>query len=237
MKNANSTFKKNIASFATAGALGLAAIAAGSIAGNTNSVSAATSKTVVVNTNSATVYTAANGASTGKTLPNNSSWKTFSSVKGSDGKTWYNVGGDQWVSDDEVNIQAVAPAAPAVSSTQSKINAVINLAKKEIGKPYVWGAKGPNAFDCSGLMHYIFQQAAGKEIGGWTVPQESAGTKVSISSLKAGDLVFWGSRGATYHVALYVGNGQYIEAPKPGLSVRYSKLSSYFMPSFGVRVF
>lgn len=233
MKNANSTFKKNVASFATAGMLGLAAIAAGSFAGNSHSVSAASQKVVVVNTSSATVHSAANGASTGKTLPNNSAWKAFSSVKGSDGQTWYNLGGDQWVSDAEVNVQTT----PTVSSSQAKINAVINLAKKEIGKPYVWGAKGPNSFDCSGLMHYIFSQAAGKEIGGWTVPQESAGTQVSISNLKAGDLIFWGSRGATYHVALYVGNGQYIEAPKPGLNVRYSRLSSYFMPSFGVRVF
>lgn len=114
--------------------------------------------------------------------------------------------------------------------------AVIALAKQQIGKPYVWGAKGPSSFDCSGLMHYVFQNALGKEIGGWTVPQESAGTQVAISNLQAGDLVFWGNHGNTYHVALYLGGGQYLEAPKPGYSVRISTLSSYYMPSFGVRV-
>jgi cell wall-associated NlpC family hydrolase len=86
-------------------------------------------------------------------------------------------------------------------------------------------------------MYYVFLNATGKNIGGYTVPQESAGTQVSVSNLQAGDLVFWGSHGNTYHVALYLGGGQYLEAPKPGYNVRISTLSSYFMPSFGVRVF
>ena len=123
------------------------------------------------------------------------------------------------------------------SSRTAKINAVIALAKKQLGKPYVWGGKGPSSFDCSGLMYYAFLNATGKNIGGYTVPQESAGTQVSVSNLQAGDLVFWGNHGNTYHVALYLGGGQYLEAPKPGYSVRISTLSSYFMPSFGVRVF
>jgi cell wall-associated NlpC family hydrolase len=123
------------------------------------------------------------------------------------------------------------------ASRTAKINAVIALAKKQLGKPYSWGAKGPSSFDCSGLMYYVFLNATGKNIGGYTVPQESAGTQVSVSNLQAGDLVFWGSHGNTYHVALYLGGGQYLEAPKPGYNVRISTLSSYFMPSFGVRVF
>lgn len=231
MKTVSNTFKKNFATLATAGAIGLAALAAGSIAGNTNSVSAATNPNVTVKWNGIVVYDAPNGNRTSKWLDYNTSWKTFGTVKGSDGQTWYNLGGAQWVPASYIYIKSTT------SSSTSKINAVISLARQQIGKPYVWGAKGPSSFDCSGLMHYIFANAAGKEIGGWTVPQESAGTKVSISSLKAGDLIFWGSRGATYHVALYIGGGQYIEAPKPGKNVRISTLSSYYMPSFGVRVF
>jgi cell wall-associated NlpC family hydrolase len=123
------------------------------------------------------------------------------------------------------------------ASRTAKINAVIALAKQQLGKPYSWGAKGPSSFDCSGLMYYVFLNATGKNIGGYTVPQESAGTQVSVSNLQAGDLVFWGNHGNTYHVALYLGGGQYLEAPKPGYNVRISTLSSYFMPSFGVRVF
>lgn len=119
---------------------------------------------------------------------------------------------------------------------QSKAEAVIALAKQQLGKPYVWGGKGPNGFDCSGLMHYVFANALGMEIGGWTVPQESAGTQISLSQAQPGDLLFWGSRGATYHVALYLGNNQYLDAPVPGQSVEITSISQYFMPSFAVRV-
>jgi cell wall-associated NlpC family hydrolase len=229
----SNTFKKNFATLATAGAIGLAAIAAGSVAGNTHSVSAATKTVVTVKYQSIVVYDAPNGNRTSKWLGYHTSWKAFGTAKGSDGQTWYNLGGAQWVPASYVSL----PSTSTATSSSAKINAVIALAKKQIGKPYVWGGKGPSSFDCSGLMHYVFLNAAKKEIGGWTVPQESAGTKVSISSLKAGDLIFWGSRGATYHVALYIGGGKYIEAPKPGQNVRTSTLSSYYMPSFGVRVF
>ncbi|MFD1670479.1 C40 family peptidase [Agrilactobacillus yilanensis] len=118
----------------------------------------------------------------------------------------------------------------------NKAAAVIALAKEQLGKPYVWGGKGPSSFDCSGLMHYVFANALGLEIGGWTVPQESAGTQISVSQAQPGDLIFWGSRGATYHVALYLGNNQYIDAPVPGRSVEIASISQYFMPSFAVRV-
>lgn len=231
MKIVNNNFKKSLTSLATAGVIGLAAIAAGSAVGNHADVAAATAPTVKVSVSAATIYNApGNGSATGKVLAKGTTWKTFGTVKDSTGHTWFNLGGNQWVGSGSVSIPAVA----ATSST--KAQAVINLAKQQIGKPYVWGGKGPNGFDCSGLMHYVFANALGKEIGGWTVPQESAGTQVSINNLKAGDLVFWGSRGATYHVGLYLGNGQYLHAPQPGQTVTIATISSYFMPSFGVRV-
>ena len=127
-------------------------------------------------------------------------------------------------------------AASANGSRSARIAAVINVAKAQLGKPYVWGGKGPNSFDCSGLTQYAYAHGANKAIGGYTGAQEYSGTVVSISSLQVGDLVFWGSRGATYHVAIYLGGGQYIAAPQPGENVKISSISSYFMPSFGVRV-
>lgn len=127
-------------------------------------------------------------------------------------------------------------AASANGSRAARIAAVINVAKAQLGKPYVWGGKGPNSFDCSGLTQYAYAHGANKAIGGYTGAQEYSGTVVSISNLQVGDLVFWGSRGATYHVAIYLGGGQYIAAPQPGENVKISSISSYFMPSFGVRV-
>ncbi|WP_125710615.1 C40 family peptidase [Lacticaseibacillus porcinae] len=127
-------------------------------------------------------------------------------------------------------------SASANGTRAARIAAVINVAKAQLGKPYVWGGKGPNSFDCSGLTHYAYLNGANKEIGGYTGAQEYSGTVVSIANLQVGDLVFWGTRGATYHVAIYLGGGQYIAAPQPGENVKISSISSYFAPSFGVRV-
>ncbi|MDO1605788.1 C40 family peptidase [Lactobacillus sp. YT155] len=106
----------------------------------------------------------------------------------------------------------------------------ISIARAQIGKPYVWGAKGPNAFDCSGLVYYAY----GSSVGGYTVAQESAGRSVSLNALQPGDLLFWGSRGASYHVAIYIGGGQYIHAPQPGQNVKVGSMQ-YYMPQFAVR--
>ena len=134
---------------------------------------------------------------------------------------------------------ASAPVAPAPVVTAPTLSAptgdVVSIAAKYIGVPYVWGGKTPSGFDCSGFTSYVFREAYGIEIGGYTVPQENSGTQIAVSSAQAGDLIFWGSRGATYHVAIYVGGGQYIHAPAPGQTVTYS---SYNLSgaSFAVRV-
>lgn len=117
------------------------------------------------------------------------------------------------------------------------IEAVIAAAKQQLGKPYVWNGKGPDNFDCSGLMQYVFRQVTGQNIGAWTVPQETAGTKVSMNDIKRGDLIFWGNSGASYHVALYLGNNEYLNALRPGTNVKTDSISSSFAPSFGVRIF
>lgn len=144
-------------------------------------------------------------------------------------------------------VSAPAAAAPVVSApvvsapvvTAPTLSAptgdVVSIAAKYIGVPYVWGGKTPSGFDCSGFTSYVFREAYGIEIGGYTVPQENSGTQIAVSSAQVGDLIFWGSRGATYHVAIYVGGGQYIHAPAPGQTVTYS---SYNLSgaSFAVRV-
>ncbi len=129
-------------------------------------------------------------------------------------------------------VSAPVVTAPALSAPTGD---VVSIAAKYIGVPYVWGGKTPSGFDCSGFTSYVFREAYGIEIGGYTVPQENSGTQIAVSAAQAGDLIFWGSRGATYHVAIYVGGGQYIHAPAPGQTVTYS---SYNLSgaSFAVRV-
>ena len=94
----------------------------------------------------------------------------------------------------------------------SKQYSVIYEAKKHLGKPYVWGATGPNTFDCSGFTSYVYRQALGIEIGRTTKDQIYSGREVSRSELQPGDLIFPHAD----HVQIYIGNGMVIHSPKPG---------------------
>ena len=122
------------------------------------------------------------------------------------------------------------------SAKTKKLNAVVKLAKKQVGKSYVYGATGPYAFDCSGLVQYVYKQAGKKVLPRTTYAQVNVGKRVSLSHLKKGDLLFWGSASAPYHVGIYVGNGQYVHAATPSQGVRKQALSGYFYPSAAKRV-
>ncbi|MBU3107643.1 NlpC/P60 family protein [Clostridium gasigenes] len=107
------------------------------------------------------------------------------------------------------------------SSTRDKI---MNEAYKHLGKPYVYGAKGPDVFDCSGFTSYVYRHAAGIEIGGNTWAQVNQGRAVAYSELQPGDLVFTYNVG---HVGIYVGNGNYINAPQEGDVVKISPIREF----------
>ncbi|OOM75731.1 murein DD-endopeptidase MepH precursor [Clostridium puniceum] len=106
----------------------------------------------------------------------------------------------------------------------SKGTQVVNYAYKFLGKPYVYGAAGPNAFDCSGLTQYVFSKF-GINLSRTTYTQVGEGTKVNRSDLKPGDLVFFNTQGSTSHVGIYIGNGEFIHAPRTGKPVMVSSLS------------
>lgn len=104
-------------------------------------------------------------------------------------------------------------------------SAIVAYAYGFIGTPYVYGATGPDSFDCSGFTSYVYRNAAGIEITRTTYSQMNVGSPVSYGELQPGDLVF------TYggdHVGIYVGGGQYIHAPQPGQSVKVSPVTSFY---------
>ncbi len=101
---------------------------------------------------------------------------------------------------------------------------IVNYAKQFQGVPYVWGGKSPSGFDCSGLVYYVYKNAAGIELPGDTYGQITKGTPVSQSNLQPGDLVF----PHTGHVGIYVGNGQMIHAPKKGDVVRIAPVYGFY---------
>ena len=123
------------------------------------------------------------------------------------------------------------------SSTSSKVDTVLNFASQQLGKPYVWGAQGPNSFDCSGLTYYVYKNAAGITLPRTSVEQSKYGTTVSKSNLKAGDLIFFDTSGpndgGVSHVGIYVGNGQMIHASSSQKKiVKVSVETSYWNNAF-----
>lgn len=125
-----------------------------------------------------------------------------------------------------MNLGAAVPASQRAS-------AAFAAAQSKIGTPYVYGASGPNSFDCSGLTSWAFAQA-GVGIPRTSQSQANAGTRIySQSALKQGDLVIF--YGDLHHVGFYAGNGQVLHAPRSGANVRYESINN--MPfQFGVRI-
>jgi hypothetical protein len=107
---------------------------------------------------------------------------------------------------------------------------LVALADQQLGKPYVFGAEGPNTFDCSGLMQWVYGRF-GVKLPRLAHEQATYGIAVPKSGpYKPGDLVFssWDGRPSS-HVGMYVGNNQIINAPQPGERVKLSTLTSGYL--------
>lgn len=116
------------------------------------------------------------------------------------------------------------------SGTSQGADAVISLAKQQLGKPYVWGAEGPSSFDCSGFTQYVFKNAAGKNLPRVSKEQSKFGQSVNKSNLQKGDLIFFDTDkdGVVNHVGIYMGNNEFIHASSGGKKVIISQLNSYY---------
>ncbi|OEV05201.1 C40 family peptidase [Streptomyces oceani] len=114
-----------------------------------------------------------------------------------------------------------SPDAPATG----QVDKVLAFAKAQLGKPYVWGAAGPNSYDCSGFTQGAWK-AAGVSLPRTTFDQVEVGTKVAKSDMRPGDLIFFYDD--ISHVGIYVGDGQMIHASKPGDDVKYESVD--YMP-------
>ena len=113
-----------------------------------------------------------------------------------------------------------APSGPEPPVSKDAAGAV-EEAKRQLGKPYQWGAAGPDSFDCSGLTMWSWAHA-GHSLPHSAAAQYNATTRVAISDLQPGDLVFFGSD--IHHMGMYVGGGQMIDAPHSGTVVRYASI-------------
>lgn len=122
--------------------------------------------------------------------------------------------------------RAQSALAGALSSSRpptAQGGAAVRYAVRQIGKPYVWGAEGPDAFDCSGLTSRAWA-SAGRVIPRTSQEQWRQLTRVPMNALRPGDLVVYFPKAT--HVALYLGNGLVVQAPRPGSRVKVSPVAS-----------
>jgi cell wall-associated NlpC family hydrolase len=132
-----------------------------------------------------------------------------------------------------------APASPPPASVgppnAAVVNAAIAFARAQLGEPYLFGGSGPNAWDCSGLTMMAYS-AAGLAIGGHSVSAQynraaTRGQLLPYAQAQPGDLIFYSyggsASGSKYHVAIYIGGGQMLEAPSPGKPVRIVTVRNY----------
>lgn len=109
----------------------------------------------------------------------------------------------------------------------SGISGMVALAKSKVGCPYQFAASGPNAFDCSGFVAYLYREVMGIQLPRNSEAQYNALTRVSMDDLRAGDILYYPG-----HVAFYIGGGQYIHASTYGVGVVYGNMSDAYSREF-----
>ncbi len=145
-----------------------------------------------------------------------------------------NVDSELEVNNQNSNINSSISVSNNTESANSKMDKAIDLLKQQVGKPYVWGAEGPDSFDCSGLVQYIYKNALGKDLPRVSYDQSKVGQPVSREDLQPGDLVFFDTmdKGRVSHVGMYIGNNEFIHAANSKKGVIKSTLTGYYDKKF-----
>lgn len=144
-----------------------------------------------------------------------------------DASSSYDDDGDDSYSAPSYSYEEPSYSAPSYSGGGA--DTAIATAKSYLGVPYVWGGESYGGVDCSGLTMLAWG-SAGVDLPHLSRAQYGYGTHVPIGSMEAGDLIFWSSNGTQsgiYHVAIYLGGGQMIEAPTFGVPVRITGVYSW----------
>ncbi|WP_167006257.1 C40 family peptidase [Mumia sp. ZJ430] len=136
-----------------------------------------------------------------------------------------------------------APAPPTLDPDadppkQAKgVEAAVRFALTQVGEPYVWAGAGPDVWDCSGLTMRAWQ-AAGKGLPHFSGAQYAVSAPIAVPEARRGDLLFWSRGGpdSIHHVALYLGDGWMVEAPRPGKNVQVVSVYSWTAPDLAARV-
>ncbi|MBD0745706.1 C40 family peptidase [Streptomyces sp. CBMA152] len=120
------------------------------------------------------------------------------------------------------------------SSATGSAASIVDFALAQVGKAYVSGATGSSAYDCSGLVQAAYR-TVGVDLPRVSQDQSATGRQVSLSNLQPGDILYWGSSGSAYHVAIYVGGGKFVGAQNSSTGVVERGLD-WDQPTGAVRV-
>ena len=124
------------------------------------------------------------------------------------------------------------PGLSSPNGTTAGATKAIAYAKAQLGDPYVWAAAGPDKWDCSGLTMMSWK-SGGVALPHYSAAQYQLTVHIGVGDLRPGDLVFWGTSPNTiHHVAMYIGNGQIIQAPRTGSYVEISGMYDWIPPNF-----
>ncbi|MFD7744777.1 C40 family peptidase [Streptomyces sp. NPDC059698] len=129
---------------------------------------------------------------------------------------------------------ASASAPSSSSNVSGSAASIVAFAKAQVGDAYVSGGTGPNAWDCSGLVQAAYR-TAGIDLPRVSQAQSTYGTQVSLDNLQPGDILYWGGAGSAYHVAIYVGGGQFVGAQNSSTGT-VQRSMDYDRPTGAVRV-
>ncbi len=213
---ASSTTPSSSAAQSSSAAKSVASTVSSSVASSATPKSSAAAVKTAYSTSSTQSSTATKASSAAKT--------TVTSAASSSSKTTAS----------SASTKTTTTSSSSALTSGSVVSLAVKLANANI--PYVWGGSTLSGMDCSGLVDYVYKNAEGISLPHNTIALESYVTTESVSAAQPGDLIFWGSKGSTYHVAIYIGNNQYVAAPQPGQNVDVETISSYFAPSFAGRV-
>ncbi|WP_432114580.1 C40 family peptidase [Streptomyces sp. S1] len=148
-----------------------------------------------------------------------------------------NDGGSSSSSSSSSSSDSGSSASDSGSRTQAPTGSaasIVAFARAQVGDAYISGGTGPNAWDCSGLVQAAYR-AAGIDLPRISYQQSSMGSSVSLGNLQPGDILYWGSRSGSYHVAIYVGGGKYVGAQNSSTGVVERSLD-WDPPSGAVRI-
>lgn len=117
-----------------------------------------------------------------------------------------------------------------INPYNNNMDNAVKLIESKIGNKYVWGSVGPDSFDCSGLVQYVYKNALGKNLPRTSYEQSKVGVLVNKKDLQVGDLIFFDTmgKGRVSHVGMYVGNNEFVHASNEKSGIKKSKLTGYY---------